>query len=94
MLISFGIVGSPGGRSTSCALDVSATARISGGPRALHLDASRTSGGEATSKYRGARASTHSRVSNSSASTSQAHERFLLMMKSYLLFDSGGFHNV
>src|SRR5262245_27790790 len=102
MLISFAIVQfAPGGPierviAQISGTDVSATARISGGQGDGLSTSTQTqmgqSGGEATSKYRGAQGLDPEFIKSLEKQfgfDKPTHERFLLMMKSYLLFDFG-----
>jgi microcin C transport system permease protein len=102
MLISFAIVQfAPGGPverviAQISGTDVSATARISGSQGDGLSTSTQTqmgqSGGEATSKYRGAQGLDPEFIKSLEKQfgfDKPAHERFLLMMKSYLLFDFG-----
>src|SRR5215469_15867655 len=103
MLISFAIVQfAPGGPverviAQISGTDVSATARIGGG-QGDGLSSSTPSqsgsqgGGEATSKYRGAQGLDPAfikQLEKQFGFDKPAHERFLLMMKNYLLFNFG-----
>jgi len=102
MLISFAIVQfAPGGPveriiAQITGTDVSATARIGGGQGdGLSPSAQMQSGhsaGESTSKYRGAQGLDPEFIKSLEKQfgfDKPAHERFYLMMKSYLLFDFG-----
>ena len=102
MLISFAIVQfAPGGPveriiAQISGTDVSATARISGGQGDGISSSSQTqmseSAGENTSKYRGAQGLDPEFIKSLEKQfgfDKPAHERFFLMMKSYLLFDFG-----
>src|SRR5215831_8895869 len=103
MLISFAIVQfAPGGPverviAQISGTDVAATARI-GGSQGDGLSSSTPSqtggqgGSEVTSKYRGAQGLDPAfikQLEKQFGFDKPAHERFLLMMKSYLLFDFG-----
>ena len=102
MLISFVIVQfAPGGPverviAQISGTDVSATARISGGQGDGFSTSAQTQtsqgGGETTSKYRGAQGLDPEFIKSLEKQfgfDKPAHERFLLMMKNYLLFDFG-----
>src|SRR6185369_6714776 len=101
MLISFAIVQfAPGGPverviAQIAGTDVSATARI-GGSQGDGLPSSSQSqigqGGENTSKYRGAQGLDPEfirQLEKQFGFDKPAHERFILMLKNYLLFDFG-----
>jgi microcin C transport system permease protein len=102
MLINFAIIQfAPGGPverviAQISGTDVSATARISGGQGDGFSTSAQTQtaqgGGETTSKYRGAQGLDPEFIKSLEKQfgfDKPAHERFLLMMKSYLLFDFG-----
>src|SRR6478752_10146194 len=102
MLINFGIIQfAPGGPverviAQISGTDVSATARIGGsqgdGLSPSGQSQSGQSGGENTSKYRGAQGLDPDFIKSLEKQfgfDKPAHERFFLMMKNYLLFDFG-----
>jgi microcin C transport system permease protein len=100
MLISFGIIQfAPGGPieriiAQLSGTDVSATARFSGpGGDGVAAQPEMQAGvGEATSKYRGAQGLDPEfikQLEKQFGFDKPAHERFLIMMKSYLMFDFG-----
>jgi microcin C transport system permease protein len=100
MLISFAIIQfAPGGPverviAQISGTDVSATARIGGsqGDGMSPSSQSQTGQGEVTAKYRGAQGLDPEfikQLEKQFGFDKPAHERFLLMMKSYLLFDFG-----
>src|SRR5215467_14103444 len=103
MLISFAIVQfAPGGPverviAQISGTDVSATARIGGGQgdglsSSTPSQTSGQGGGEASSKYRGAQGLDPEfikRLEKQFGFDKPAHERFLLMIKNFLLFDFG-----
>src|SRR4051794_4750781 len=100
MLINFAIIQfAPGGPverviAQISGTDVSATARISGGQGDGLSTSTQTqmsqSGGETSSKYRGAQGLDPEFIKSLEKQfgfDKPAHERFILMMKSYLMFD-------
>ena len=99
MLISFAIIQfAPGGPveriiAQISGTDVSATARIGGGQSEITSTQSRANqSGETTSKYRGAQGLDPEfikRLEKQFGFDKPAHERFLLMIKNFLLFDFG-----
>jgi microcin C transport system permease protein len=102
MLINFGIIQfAPGGPierviAQISGTDVSATARIGGGQGDGLSTSTQTqmsqSGGETSSKYRGAQGLDPEFIKSLEKQfgfDKPAHERFILMMKSYLMFDFG-----
>src|SRR6516164_5501123 len=99
MLISFAIIQfAPGGPveriiAQISGTDVSATARIGGGQSEITSTQSRANqGAETTSKYRGAQGLDPEfikRLEKQFGFDKPAHERFLLMIKNFLLFDFG-----
>src|SRR6516162_9020238 len=99
MLISFAIIQfAPGGPveriiAQISGTDVSATARIGGGQSEFSSTQSRSSqSAETTSKYRGAQGLDPEfikRLEKQFGFDKPAHERFLLMIKNFLLFDFG-----
>jgi microcin C transport system permease protein len=102
MLINFGIIQfAPGGPverviAQISGTDVSATARIGGGQGDGLSTSTQTqmsqSGGETSSKYRGAQGLDPEFIKSLEKQfgfDKPAHERFFLMMKSYLMFDFG-----
>src|SRR5512138_3380009 len=103
MLISFAIVQfAPGGPverviAQITGSDVSATARIGGGQgdglsTSGQTQGSHAGGGDTGSKYRGAQGLDKEFIKSLEKQfgfDKPAHERFILMMKSYLLFDFG-----
>jgi microcin C transport system permease protein len=102
MLINFAIIQfAPGGPverviAQISGTDVSATARIGGGQGDGLSTSTQTqmsqSGGETSSKYRGAQGLDPDFIKSLEKQfgfDKPAHERFILMMKSYLMFDFG-----
>jgi microcin C transport system permease protein len=99
MLISFAIIQlAPGGPveriiAQISGTDVSATARIGGGQSEFSSTQSRANqSAETTSKYRGAQGLDPEfikRLEKQFGFDKPAHERFLLMIKNFLLFDFG-----
>src|SRR6516164_8400700 len=99
MLISFAIIQfAPGGPveriiAQISGTDVSATARIGGGQSEITSTQSRANqGAETTSKYRGAQGLDPEfikRLEKQFGFDKPAHERFMLMIKNFLLFDFG-----
>src|SRR6516164_6202375 len=99
MLISFAIIQfAPGGPveriiAQISGTDVSATARIGGGQSEITSTQSRANqGAETTSKYRGAQGLDPEfikRLEKQFGFDKPAHERFMLMIKNFLMFDFG-----